>query len=327
MLIISCSSHKTDRGIYIQNSVFQLNEVEKEFINYQDIQKVYVRFFEAGFNEKTKKPYISNLLTINEKPTKAYRIVPIIIIKDKIFQYVNNENIEELSNFICQKITQIISDHKLTDIIEIQVDCDWELNSKIKYFKLLENIRKNMLFEDKILTATLKLQKINFIKISDVLPIDRCMLKCYNTGNIRDYNLKNSIFDFKESEKYIEIIKNFPIPVDLSIPVFSRAIVFKIQKFKMLIDNITEEEIKSSNKFEILQSHYFKAKENLELKGCLIQKDEIIRAEATDFSQLLKFAEKTKLNNANYTVTLFYLNDAITNDKNSIAEKIFNSFE
>lgn len=326
-LIFSCSHNETERAIYFWKSDFKLSDAEKEFVSNHDIKKIYIKYFDVDIDADYAKPIPLASLAFNEKPTKAYRIIPTVFITNRSLQKLNKKDVEELANKICQRIIDMNTHFELEDIIEIQIDCDWTASTQKKYFLLLQEIRKNNYFEDKILSATIRLHQIKYMDESGIPPVDRGLLMCYNISNIKDFNVRNSIFDINEAGKYTDELSNYKIPLDIALPIYSWGVVFDAQKFKMIINNINLEELENTANFEQINNNYYKALKRTKVNGFEIDKNEIIRFEKSETENIIKFAGKLKLNNNQFTVSLFHLDEkTIKNLKNNEAEQIYKAF-
>lgn len=326
-LLLSCSHNETERAVYFWKSNFKLSDIEKDFVNKHDIKKIYIKYFDVDIDANIGKPIPLATVSLNEKPTKAYRIIPTVFITNRSLQKLNKPDIEELANKICQRIIEMNSHFGIEDIIEIQIDCDWTASTQKKYFLLLQNIRKNNYMEDKILSATIRLHQVKYMDETGIPPVDRGLLMCYNITNIKDFNVRNSIFDIREAEKYTDNLSDYKIPLDIALPVYSWGVVFGAQKFKMIINNISLEELENTENFEQVNYNYFKAVKRVKINDYQIDKNEIIRFENSAIEDVIKFSEKVKLNNKNFTISLFHLDEkSINNMKNNEAEKIYKSF-
>lgn len=327
LFLTACSHNDVDRGIYFWKSKFLLSDTEKEFIEKHDIKKIYIKYFDVDIDASIGKPVPLATIDIMEKPTKAYHIVPAVFITNRSLINLNKNDIEELANKICQRIIEMNTDFKLEDIIEIQIDCDWTATTQKKYFELLKIISQNELLEDKILSATIRLHQVKYMNETGLPPVDRGMLMCYNISNIKDYNVKNSIFELTEAEKYIDNLNEYKLPIDIALPVFNWGVVFSGQKFRMIINNLTNIDLADNENFEVVQSNFYKAIKRTELNGYHIDKNEIIRLENSNIDEIIKFAGKIQMNSKSYSVVLFHLDEkVIKNLNNNEAENIYKKF-
>lgn len=114
----------------------------------------------------------------------------------------------------------------------IQIDCDWTAKTKDKYFHFLKELRKEL--PGREVSATVRLYPYKYPKKMGVPPVDRVVLMCYNLGGIATPQTVNSVFDLKELEKYLDA-KDYPLPVEIALPVFGWYAWFRGGQFKGII--------------------------------------------------------------------------------------------
>lgn len=138
---------------------------------------------------------------------------------------------------------------------ELLIDCDWTLASRDKYFELLKQLKKQ-LPEIKI-TSTLRLWQYRDYQLAGVPPVHKCLLMCYSTGDPSDPKEENAIFDQQRLEQFLTH-DEYPTDIDIALPVYSWACLFRNGKFRGIISPITLEEIKEQNNlFELKENQTF----------------------------------------------------------------------
>ncbi|HND87799.1 MAG TPA: hypothetical protein PK971_05710, partial [Saprospiraceae bacterium] len=85
---------------------------------------------------------------------------------------------------------------------ELQFDCDWTASTREAYFSFLREMRA-ALPRGSTLSATVRLHQYKFPDQTGVPPVERGMLMLYNTGDIDQPVLRNSIFDAADARKYL----------------------------------------------------------------------------------------------------------------------------
>ncbi len=58
---------------------------------------------------------------------------------------------------------------------------------------------------------------------------------CYNMGDLRDPKTNNSIIEVAEAKKYITHLKDYPLHLDVALPIFDWYVWFRKNRFKGLI--------------------------------------------------------------------------------------------
>lgn len=122
--------------------MFKFSKAEKEVLNENNVQKIYVRYFDIGLHPESNFPIPISPIRFQENP-KGYTVVPVVFIQNKVMLQANLD-IENLAQKTFDFIEQINFKNKIS-CQEIQIDCDWTLKSKENYLKFIEvfkNCRK-----------------------------------------------------------------------------------------------------------------------------------------------------------------------------------------
>jgi hypothetical protein len=86
---------------------------------------------------------------------------------------------------------------------ELQVDCDWTLRSREKYFALLSDVRRLLKEHGMNLSATIRLHQLS----QPAPPVDYGALMVYNTADPRRLTDHNPILDIRDVEPYMKHLK------------------------------------------------------------------------------------------------------------------------
>lgn len=134
-----------------------------------------------------------------------------------------------------QKVDSIREDYRLERsklLREIQIDCDWTAGTKELYFRFLRRFKE--LHPDKTISATIRMYPYKYPDKTGVPPVDRGMLMCYNLGDIRSVSTYNSVFDYETFTQYLTD-KEYPIELDVALPLFGWYAWFRGREFKGII--------------------------------------------------------------------------------------------
>ncbi len=168
-------------------------------------------------------------------------IVRAVFITNEVFQQISVEKATWLAEKIAAFNAGLALPASDAGHYEFQVDCDWTNSTKDAFFRFLEILRSK-LPTGTILSATIRLHQYKFPDRTGVPPVDRGMLMCYNTGNIDDPESSNSILDLEDARKYIiGAPKNYPLPLDLALPIFSWTLVHRGDELWKIIPGANKE--------------------------------------------------------------------------------------
>ncbi len=293
----SAVHRKNTNSIYYWKTVFKLNDYERQFLSDHRIGRMYIRFFDVVGSEYNP-PSPEATIIFKETPPNELEIVPTVFIRNEIFK---NENFEDTIVFkIANRILTMAATNDIQNIHEIQIDCDWTASTQDKYFASLNKMRKLLLEKNIELSTTIRLHQFSLPEP----PVDRGVLMCYNTGNLKNDQSVNSILKASDVAPYIRYIDAYRLPVDVAYPAFSWAIWFRDKQFQSILRSAdkTNTEIyrhKNHNIYTVTEGHY--------VDGNYIAKDDEIRFEDSDIRETLavKHMLDPKFNQA--STILFHL--------------------
>jgi hypothetical protein len=318
LFLYSCNTapkheaRNVERSFYYWKSVFKLSDLEKQALDMLQIKTLYLKFFDVDWDENTKTTIPVAQLQIADSiylQKSRLNIVPTIFITNECIYKIDTGQTKLLANKILMLSQKIIADNSFKNIQEIQIDCDWTATTKEKYFIILNRLQaleKSINF-----SVTIRLHQIKFLNKTGVPPVKRGMLMCYNMGNLTNNETNNSILETTELQKYIGDLQHYPIPLDVAFPLFDWKVLFRNGRFKSLINNLPD---------SLLTKDIFRKKDNryvvlndTVLNGYEFKKDDLLRNEQSDYTQILKASEiiSEKLSNKNLRVSLYHL-DTVT---------------
>lgn len=291
-MLASCS--KNDKPIiafYYWKTNLKFSETEKEVLRDNDVSKLYVRYFDIGLHPKTKNPIPISPIHFQED-MRRFEIVPVIFIQNKIM-LERNLNVEDLAKKTVHLVNEINSKNKI-NCKQIQIDCDWTLNSKEHYLQFIEQIKK---LSKKKLSATIRLHQVKYFKKTKIPNVDSGVLMFYNMGSIAPDSL-NSIYDREISEKYLQSLKKYPLHLDYALPIYSWAIHIRENRVLGLRSKLNFAALKKDKNFEQISPIFFKVRQSNYRNGVYYEENDLLKIEAVSAENLKEMAEDLSENEA-----------------------------
>ena len=310
-------SRSVSTSFYHWKTDFHLTDFEKNYCNQLKINKLYVRMFDVDWDDAARFP--KPIAIVNNLEKTEWEIIPTIFITNKTFTQLADNQLDTLAKLIFETISlQIEGNTEGGSFNEIQIDCDWTATTRDRFFSFLKKLKT---VSQKKISATIRLHQVKFKEKTGVPPVDAGVLMAYNMGNLEDAKTQNSILDIEILKSYVSKLKNYPLKLDVALPIFSWGVVVRDGEVVKLINNLTKDELqyppqyfieKKNNHFEVLKNTY--------LKGFYLYKDDEIRIENTvqplEKSQaniLEKAADIISQNIDNQQLTIiFYHLDSVT---------------
>ena len=307
---------KTPRNIspafYHWQTGFQLSWEEIAYLDSIGCKKLYIKILDVGINRSSGviEPY-SRLEIKDSTGIDRYETVSVIFITNAVFENITAEK----TDWLVEKITASIGSFPFSKTArEIQFDCDWTASTRAAFFIFLKKIKKAL--PDKVLSATIRLHQYKFPQQTGVPPVSRGMLMFYNTGDIESENTQNSIFDLQDAEKYVYgARKDYPLPLDLALPVFSWTLVYREGEFWKIINGVPPD-LQDTARFETVaqDAARLQVKKATFLAGHYLRPGDHLRIEHITnelLSEAAGLAAQTDLA-TNTTVAFFYLDSVAT---------------
>jgi hypothetical protein len=314
------------RSFYYWKTVFQYTDFAERIIKKEGVQQLYIKFFDVDWNYSTRKPFPLATIHFADKPDPHLRVVPVVFITNRCLNQVDSSSIAELADHVAILLKDISETAKIDSIREIQIDCDWTEKTRGKYFYLIDQLRRTDFVADKQLSATIRLYQVKYYLRTGVPPVDKGMLMAYNMGNLKNPGTANSILDVTEMDKYIKDLHDYPLHLDLALPLFSWYVWFtQDNRYKGLVHDyelgsVTDLPVQkiSNNKFVFTR--------DCDTTGFFFKRGDQLRKEESTLADILKAGQllSHRLAGDSLTLSCFHL-DSVILDKYppDALEKIF----
>ena len=322
-LLFSCDQERRPViSFYYWKTIFRLSPKEKNTLNENNVQKLYIRYFDIDLNPVTQQPLPRSPIRFADK-TNAFEIIPVVYIKNNVM-LDPKLNVLDLAQKTNSFIQQINLKNKV-QIHEIQIDCDWTLNSKDNYLRFIDAFKK---VSNKKLSATVRLHQIKYFEKTKIPNVDRGVLMYYNMGKIAPDSL-NSICDRNIANRYLSSLKNYPLPIDIALPIYSWGIHIRDGKIIGLRNKIDANNLKNNSSFVLTKNNWFTVRISNFQNGVFYKKNDQLKLETISTSNLLEMVKDLKENiNQNPKEIIFYDLDEfnLKNYEKGFFEKIIDCF-
>lgn len=282
LMLCSCKQDQPPRKLsfYYWRTTFSLSSRESQVLDKLEVKKLYVRFFDVGLSEHNAIP----ISKINFLTKPAVEVIPVVYIKNEVM-LEKHVNLEKLSQQITSLVSQIQSYNDLPPT-EIQLDCDWSLQSKERFLNLVDLVKKN---SEILVSSTIRLHQIKFADKTGIPNVDYGVLMYYNMGQIGIDN-KNSIYDRAIAQRYIPFINTYKLPVKLALPIYSWGIHIENNRVVELLPKLTVDDFESAH-FEKVNEMFYKVIKSHFFKGAYLKTGDLVKFEKIKPNQLLEMIE------------------------------------
>jgi hypothetical protein len=289
---------------YYWQTGFHLSKPETAQLDSLSCKILFVKFLDIARDPVSGeiRPYA--LLEMHDTSGLGQReIVPTVFVSNGVFENISIEKIDWLAQKTSEALRSVGRQFPKAlphPGCEVQFDCDWTPGTRDAFFLYLKKMRAALPPQTR-LGATIRLHQYKFPMRTGVPPADRGMLMLYNTGDLDDPEEQNSIFEPEDAQKYLNgAPKNYPLPLDIALPVFSWALVYRNDEFWKILPGLTTQDFADtalflpdtalpSSAFPPLSSPHFTVRRATFLSGHLLRPADRVRVESIS-SNLLKIA-------------------------------------
>lgn len=285
IFIFAACQHKDkpDIAFYYWKTTFNLTALERETLRDNDVNKIYIRYFDLDLHPRTKEVYPVSPIHFKIKP-EVKTIVPVVFIQNKVMldkEFGSKALAKKTMDFI-----DLINEKNELQCAEIQIDCDWTLSSKNNYLQFIEDFKR---VSKKKISVTIRLHQVKYFEKTKIPNADKAVLMYYNMGTIAVQSF-NSIYNQKTASRYIKSLKKYPIPLDFALPIYAWGIHISEGKVIGLRNKLNNKDLESDVNykqiddvsFQVLKSHY--------KNTIFYKKGDIVKIEAISTSDLKEMA-------------------------------------
>ena len=285
VLLGACSYEDTppEQALYCWKTQVQFSAEEADFVKNNRIERLYIRYCDVGLRDNAPVPIAP--VDIDTLSLQGKTVIPVVYLKNEIFNPELTESnptyISTLAHKLGDYIEQINRYYRLR-VSEVQFDCDWSLSTKQAYFSMLEAFKKEYRYQ---LSATIRLHQVKYREETGVPPVDYGVLMYYNMGRITATGA-NSIYDRSTALRYLGKLREYPLPLDIALPMFAWGVHSADGQVLNLVGGLTHAEAQAiSTLVRTDDPDIYKVAEQTYYKGRVWQAGDLIKIEEVSDAQ------------------------------------------
>ena len=223
--------------------------------------------------------------------TVGLEIIPVVYITNRSLIGISEDSTKNLAKKVFHKIEVIAANSNIV-YNHVQFDCDWNDSSQKSYFLFLNEFRKISKYK---ISSTIRLHQIKYREKTGVPPVEEGFLMFYNMGKLSVNSDRNSIFNAKDSIRYMARIREYPLPLSYILPIFSWMIH---SRDGQIIDLIAKTEFSDffydTNVEKTTNENVYIIKESFLKHGKFFKTGDLIKLERMNQKKLLEAATLLK---------------------------------
>lgn len=276
----ACRAHHTvTPAFYYWKTSWQTDSHTVDAFRKTGSQKLYLRLCDVGWNGRAIVPH--DIVQLSTPVFKEATLIPVLFLEAAVLRHLEQPaQIQQLAQQLARFTERLCFQHHW-NVPEIQIDCDWSAKSATTYFELLRAFKAQPFIQLKMLSVTLRLHQVKYRTQSGIPPADRCMLMAYNMGNFRTPNAGNSILDVATAKDYLQTLDQYPVPLDLAVPIFRWTLWYRQGRFLGILRGIDPEQLAEQSFLKTTgKSNLYSCTQPHKWAGYQLQQGDLLKAES-----------------------------------------------
>jgi hypothetical protein len=303
-------------AFYYWKTTLQFDTADAGLADQMRSQHFYLRYFDVDWSAGYTSAVPTGVLEI--RSTRGWdkkTVTPTVYITNRTFTQIKDKDILVLASKVARKIAQINEDlessifnysyydrfpERLTweersdivdslkrdwskKIVEIQIDCDWTLSTRDKYFTFLKSLQESA--PDFAITSTLRLHQYRDRKTMGIPPVKKVMLMCYNTGDPKNRSESNAILDAEVVKQYLKG-KKYPLEMELALPQFNWGAWYRAGVFQGLLRDLSPGTPGMETYLQKEQDNQYRVKQDTVIRQDYLREGDLIRMDGSTPEQM-----------------------------------------
>ena len=218
-IFASCSHQKVEeRGMYYWRTSLNLSKGERAFLQQHHVGRLYVRYFDVVCDDAGHSQPNATLSFDDSLPA-GLEIVPTVYILNDCMRHDD----PLLAERILKRVRQMNETNDVGPLKELQVDCDWTMQTRQRFFGFLKQLHALCQKNNVRLSATIRLHQLS----QPAPPVDRGVLMVYNTGDVTRLDCEKPILNLDDVKPYVHHLDDYHLPLSAAYPLFTWRVLFR----------------------------------------------------------------------------------------------------
>ena len=320
-LIGICACQTADERViepafYHWQTQVAIGDAERALLDSLAVDRLYLKFFDVDWSTTHNAAVPLAPVQAGPTPLPVAELVPTVFITNRTLKNTPPDQLSALAKSISAKLTRLVAQFPAARVVEWQFDCDWTATTRDRYFALLRELNQ---LTELPLSATIRLHQIADPKGTGIPPVNRGMLMYYNTGELRDWATQNSILEDATAAPYLSRLSDYPLPLDVALPIFRWGVIFHPTGEVHLLNNLTAADIEADTSVQWLGPNRAEVRTGTYLRGRYLSAGDRIRLETISPAELRQAAERLReVSTPDSLRVVFYQLDAMVAERYSV---------
>jgi hypothetical protein len=284
------------RAFYYWRTTFRLAPAEQQALAELGVSRLYVRAFDVEWSALESAPSMIGKLVVpagSAEPAAAARVppgievVPVVFLREEVLRHTARGAAALAADVWAEvgRRMQLLGAAPR----ELQLDCDWTDTTQDAFFALARELRAVAKLP---LGATIRLHQIKYRERTGVPPVERGMLMFYNMGRFSADPEARAIFDPASAARYLARVAEYPIPLDVALPIWSWTLHLRDERVVGLLQSTDPDELAALPFLVRLAPDRYAATRSAFLHGTMIREGDVLKLEVTGPAEALAAARQ-----------------------------------
>ncbi len=260
-------ARESKRALYYWRTNLAFDATDRRLADAMDVDLLYLRYFDVDWSDYHDMPVpVAPLQLPPQWPAGGWgsvvpnkgplQLCPVVYMTNRVF--LKPHDPDKLARQVGEKVAEIsrtvVAGHPFLQgttiadierppiagstlrstisIRQLQIDCDWTEASRPYYFAFLTALKRQ--YPQWQISCTVRMHQYKETGSGLYPPVDRAVLMCYNLAAVEQFRTRDAIFDTEILSTYLQAA-DYPVPLDLALPLFSWGAVFRDGRFRGLV--------------------------------------------------------------------------------------------
>jgi hypothetical protein len=263
------------RAFYFWRTTFVLSPAEQQAIAALHVERIYLRVFDLGWADDA----VATLGPVGGAgPVPAgVEIVPVVYLKAEVFKHVMAAQLPSIAGEAWRKVQDRAAALGFA-VHELQLDCDWTDTTREGFFGFVRALASVAAVP---LSSTIRLHQVKYRERTGVPPVERGTLMFYNMGKFSADPDARMIFDAGSAAKYLARVDDYPLPLDVALPIWSWTVHTRDELVVGLMQSTDPAELPALDFLRAEGTERFVATRDAFLHGELLREGDVLKIEVT----------------------------------------------
>lgn len=279
-----CNNKKSsaNTAFYYWKTVFTLDAHQRELLDQAAGKRLYLRFFDVVWDENKKEVIPNGRIKISDD-LNGVAVTPVVYVTNRTFEKLRPDETDSLAIKVNTLLSSIAAKHHIL-YTAVQIDCDWTIGTKDRYFAFLKAFKK---ISNRQMEVTIRLHQVKYAERTGVPPADKGLLMFYNMGTVSaNVAQENSIYNANDAGRYLGMLPHYKLPLDIALPVFSWAIHIRNGRVIQLYNQIGVEQLGNKQQFSLERPGVYRALHSFYLSGIYVKENDLFKLEEMNADNL-----------------------------------------